>query len=145
MQPLDPQQPSDSGQTPQPPQVPQSPYGAPQSPYNAPQPPSPPPSQSPYGGPQQMGGGPAQIPGADKKIPAALCGILLNGLGIHKFILGYNTEGIIMLVAYIGGFFLCGIPTAIVAIIGIVEGIIYLTKTDEQFVNEYITNKKPWF
>ncbi len=70
---------------------------------------------------------------------------MLNGLGVHKFILGYNTEGIIMLVAFFAGFILCGIPSAIVAIVGIVEGIIYLTKSDEQFVQEYIVNKKPWF
>lgn len=30
-----------------------------------------------------------------KKIAAGICGILLGGLGIHKFILGYSTEGII--------------------------------------------------
>src|SRR6185369_5068383 len=44
--------------------------------------------------PQQQG---AQIPGADKKIAAGLCGILLGGLGIHKFILGYQQDGIILL------------------------------------------------
>ena len=33
-------------------------------------------------------------PGADKKIAAGVCGILLGALGIHKFILGYNTQGI---------------------------------------------------
>ena len=38
-----------------------------------------------------------KIPGADKKLAAGLCGILLGGLGIHKFILGYQTEGIILL------------------------------------------------
>ncbi len=31
-----------------------------------------------------------QIPGADKKLVAGLCGILLGGFGVHKFILGYN-------------------------------------------------------
>jgi TM2 domain-containing membrane protein YozV len=99
--------------------------------------------------PQQQG---AQIPGADKKIAAGLCGILLGGLGIHKFILGYQQEGIILLsvslVAWIITFVTCGIGTPLVmvpAIIGIVEGIIYLTKSDEDFVNTYIVNKKPWF
>lgn len=84
-------------------------------------------------------------PGAEKKIAAGICGILLNGLGIHKFILGYTTEGIIMLATYIVGLFLCGIPSIAVAIIGIVEGVIYLTKSDEEFSNTYIINKKPWF
>ena len=30
-------------------------------------------------------------------------------------------------------------------IIGLIEGIMYLTKSDEEFVNTYVTNKKPWF
>ena len=38
----------------------------------------------------------AQIPGADKKILAGILGIVLGGLGVHKFILGYNQEGAIM-------------------------------------------------
>jgi TM2 domain-containing membrane protein YozV len=83
--------------------------------------------------------------GADKKLPAGICGILLGWLGIHKFILGYQTEGIIMLVAGIVGWFLCGLPTLVVSVIGIVEGIMYLTKSDQEFVQTYIQNKKPWF
>lgn len=74
--------------------------------------------------------------GADKKIAAGICGILLGGFGVHKFILGYTTEGIIQLVL---GF--CGVGY----IIGLVEGIIYLTKSDEDFVRTYIQNKKGWF
>ncbi|HWN08368.1 MAG TPA: NINE protein [Pyrinomonadaceae bacterium] len=76
--------------------------------------------------------------GADKKIAAGICGILLGGLGVHKFILGYTTEGIIQLVI---GVVTCGIG----GIIGLVEGIIYLTKSDEEFVRTYIQNKKGWF
>ena len=83
--------------------------------------------------------------GADKKIAAGIVAILLGGLGIHKFILGYTNEGVIMLVVQIIGWFLCGIPSIVVSVIGIVEGIMYLTKTDEDFVNTYIRNKKPWF
>ncbi|MBC7515215.1 MAG: TM2 domain-containing protein [Alkalinema sp. FL-bin-369] len=79
----------------------------------------------------------SNIPGADKKVTAGICGILLGGFGIHKFILGYNTEGIIMLV----GFFL---SFGLVSILGLIEGIIYLTKSDEEFVETYINNKKGW-
>ena len=39
-----------------------------------------------------------KIPGADKKIAAGICGILIGGLGVHKFILGYTKEGIIQIV-----------------------------------------------
>ena len=84
-------------------------------------------------------------PGAEKKIAAGICGILLGGLGVHKFILGYTTEGVIMLVGYLVGIFLCGIPSVVLAIIGIVEGIIYLTKSDEEFSQTYVVGKKTWF
>lgn len=76
--------------------------------------------------------------GAEKKIAAGICGILLGGLGVHKFILGYTKEGIIQLIVSI---VTCGIGS----IIGLIEGIIYLTKSDEEFVRTYIQNKKGWF
>jgi len=63
---------------------------------------------------------------------------LMGSLGIHKFILGYTKEGIIQIIISICT---CGIG----GIIGFIEGIIYLTKSDEDFVNTYITNKKGWF
>ena len=50
-----------------------------------------------------------------------------------------------MLVVGLLGFALCGIPSSIVGIIGIIEGILYLTKSDEEFVATYITGNKPWF
>ena len=72
----------------------------------------------------------------NKKIIAGVLAIALGGLGIHKFILGYTQEGIIQLL--IG---LCGIGY----IIGIIEGIIYLTKSDEEFYQTYQVGKKGWF
>ncbi len=96
--------------------------------------------------------GMAKQAGADKKLAAGLCGILLGGFGVHKFVLGYQNEGIIMLSIYLVGLVLtmvtCGLAVPIplaVNIIGLVEGIIYLTKSDEEFVQTYIINKKPWF
>jgi TM2 domain-containing membrane protein YozV len=77
--------------------------------------------------------------GAEKKIAAGICGILLGCLGVHKFILGYTKEGVIMLLI---GIFTCG---SISGIIGLIEGIIYLTKSDEEFVQTYVQNKKGWF
>jgi TM2 domain-containing membrane protein YozV len=79
-----------------------------------------------------------KLPGADKKIVAGICGILLGGFGVHKFILGYTNEGIIQIVITV---LTCGMG----GIVGIVEGIIYLTKSDEDFVRTYIQNKKGWF
>ena len=77
---------------------------------------------------------------------------MLGGLGIHKFVLGYTQEGVILLSVYlvsiILAFVTCGIGLPLVfvpSVIGIIEGIMYLTKSDEEFVQTYILNKKPWF
>jgi len=75
--------------------------------------------------------------GENKKLLAGLLAILIGGLGIHKFILGYTKEGVIQILLNI----LCGVG----AIIGLIEGIIYLTKSDEEFYNTYQVGKKPWF
>ncbi len=77
-----------------------------------------------------------------KKIAAGICGILLGCLGIHKFVLGYTTEGLIMLLVSI---LTCGIGALVMEVIGLVEGIIYLTKTDAEFHNTYMVGQKGWF
>jgi TM2 domain-containing membrane protein YozV len=79
---------------------------------------------------------------ASKKLAAGICGILIGALGIHKFILGYSKEGLIMLLVSI---LTCGFGAPVIGIIGLIEGIIYLTKSDEEFVSTYITSKKGWF
>ncbi len=76
--------------------------------------------------------------GADKKLVAGILGILVGSLGVHKFVLGYTTEGLIQIAITI---VTCGIG----GIVGLIEGIIYLTKSDEDFVRTYIQNKKGWF
>jgi TM2 domain-containing membrane protein YozV len=88
-------------------------------------------------------------PRARNKIPAGICGILLGCLGIHKFILGYNTAGIIMLlVSVVAPIVTCGfgiLGTSVMSILGLVEGIIYLTKSDADFVKTYVDGKREWF
>lgn len=81
----------------------------------------------------------------NKKVLAGILGIIFGCIGVHKFILGYNKEGMILLVLGILGFLTCGITSGISYVIGLVEGIIYLSKSDEEFYNTYQTNKKPWF
>jgi len=73
----------------------------------------------------------------NKKVVSGVFAILLGSLGIHKFYLGYTKEGVIQL--FLG--LMCGIG----GLIGIVEGIIYLTKTDEDFYQTYQVGKKGWF
>jgi TM2 domain-containing membrane protein YozV len=79
---------------------------------------------------------------AGKKLAAGICGILLGQLGIHKFILGLTTPAIIMLLVTL---LTCGIGWPVMHIIGIIEGILYLTKSDEEFYRLYAVEKKGWF
>ena len=73
-----------------------------------------------------------------KRVVAGVLAILLGSLGVHKFVLGYTQAGIIQIII---SFISCGILT----IIPFIEGIIYLTKADEEFVYTYQINKKEWF
>ncbi|WP_064966493.1 TM2 domain-containing protein [Tenacibaculum ovolyticum] len=77
-----------------------------------------------------------------KKVLAGVLAIVLGALGIHKFILGYTKEGVIML---LGTVLTCGFGSMVTGIIGLVEGITYLTKTDEEFIDTYQVNQKGWF
>jgi TM2 domain-containing membrane protein YozV len=92
----------------------------------------------------------------NKKIAAGICGLLLGGFGVHKYILGLNSAGTIMLCCTLGSWLITfatcgvggiiGIPVSLVmSIIGIVEGIIYLTKSDAEFYQLYVVQKKQWF
>ncbi|MCW5519005.1 NINE protein [Aureitalea sp. L0-47] len=86
----------------------------------------------------------------NKKLLAGLLAILVGYLGVHKFILGYNKEGFILLGGFVVGLltycFIIGIFIIMaVAIVPFIEGIIYLTKSDEDFYETYQANKKPWF
>jgi TM2 domain-containing membrane protein YozV len=74
----------------------------------------------------------------NKKVLAGIMGILFGGLGIHKFVLGYTQEGIIQIVVSI-------VTCGIFSIVGFIEGIIYLTKSDEEFYQTYQVGKKGWF
>ena len=92
-----------------------------------------------------MGGpsGPsAPRPDEGKRVAAGICAILIGSLGIHKFILGLNTAGLIMLLVSL---LTCGIGAIPMHIIAVIEGIIYLSKTDEDFYQTYIVGKKEWF
>jgi len=85
---------------------------------------------------------PAADPRASNKIPAGICGILLGGLGVHKFILGYTGAGLVMLLVTL---LTCGLAYPLMHLIGLIEGIIYLCKPDEEFVRVYVDGKKEWF
>ena len=107
------------------------------------------------------------------KVVAGILALIFGGLGIHKFYLGHTTEGIIhLLIFYIGMlplfpifmeliiqedifpqavlfFIVITLPifigTLAISIIAIIEGIIYLIKSDENFNQTYVIGQKKWF
>jgi TM2 domain-containing membrane protein YozV len=76
------------------------------------------------------------IPGS-KRTTAGILAILVGGLGVHRFYMGDTKGGVIRLLLALA----CGVS----GIIGLIEGIIYLTKTDEEFKEIYEDGKKEWF
>mgnify|MGYP002523676882 CR=1 FL=1 len=87
--------------------------------------------------PQQMNTEPTR-----DKLVAGLLAIFLGSLGIHKFYLGYTKSGIVMLLVSLLTF---GIGAFVMEVIGLIEGILYLTKSDAEFYQTYVQNKKEWF
>ena len=81
-----------------------------------------------------------------KKTTAGVLGIFFGAFGAHKFVLGYTKEGLIYLgVSILGGIITCGGALAVTSIMALIESIMYLTKTPEEFKTMYIDNKKGWF
>jgi TM2 domain-containing membrane protein YozV len=79
---------------------------------------------------------------ASNKIPAGICAILLGSLGVHKFILGYTGAGLVMLLVTLLS---CFMLSPLMHLFGLIEGIIYLCKSDEEFVRLYVQGRKEWF
>ncbi|MEG1624267.1 MAG: TM2 domain-containing protein [Raoultibacter sp.] len=131
------QQPSDNQVPFQTPPVP--PYG--KSQYSQ-VPPQTPPQQTYYQQPYYQ---PQYVQTKDH-VAAGLLAIVFGSLGIHKFYMGYNTAGFIMLaVTIIGSIVTFGLAGAVMALIGLIEGIVYLTKSQSDFEQVYVFNKREWF
>lgn len=115
-------------------------------------PPPPPAPQAPVAGqgyapppPPPPGYAPTPTPvgsGEKSKVAAGILAILLGALGVHKFYLGYTKEGLILLAVSVISF---GMLAWVSSIIGLIEGIIYLTKTDADFYATYVAGRKAWF
>ena len=103
------------------------------------------PAYTPQTGPPvyQQPGSPAEA--SSNRVSIGICAIFLGWLGIHKFMLGFTTPAIVMLVVGLVGGCFYGMGTIVMGVIGIIEGITYLTKTDAQFHQDYVVNKKQWF
>jgi TM2 domain-containing membrane protein YozV len=86
-----------------------------------------------------------------RKIPAGIAGIVLGAFGVHKFIMGFPRAGMTMLgitaACWLLGFLhfpFVGLIGGAVALLGFVEGIIYLVKNDHDFYRDYNINRQEW-
>jgi TM2 domain-containing membrane protein YozV len=77
-----------------------------------------------------------------KRIVAGILGILRGIFGVHKFYLGFTATGLIMLLVSVLSVFTLA---PVMAIIGFVEGILYLLKSDREFYREYVVRRRNWF
>lgn len=92
---------------------------------------------------------PADVSG--KKIAAGICGILVGTFGVHKFVAGLTAGGVTMLCISLCCLvlwpFTCvsifALP--VMHIIGMIEGILYLSKSDAEFYNLYMVQRRQWF
>ena len=77
----------------------------------------------------RQSGGSASGGSNKDRTTAGIFALLLGGLGAHKFYLGKPLQGVL---------YILFIWTFIPAIIGFIEGILYLTKSDEEFQRKYV-------
>ena len=91
-----------------------------------------------------VGGAAVGQVGEKNKIAAALLAFFLGGFGVHKFYLNMSGAGVIMLLCGTIGWLLI-LPGIAVWVIAFVEFIIYLTKSDQQFYQDYVVGKRTWF
>lgn len=73
-----------------------------------------------------------------KRVLCGVLGILIGGLGIHRFVLGDTKGGLLRILITV---VTCGFGS----VLGLIEGILYLTKSDEEFVRVYQVEGKEWF
>ena len=82
---------------------------------------------------------------AKSHVVAGILALFFGLLGIHKCYMGFITEGFVMLGAtIIGSLLTFGAVAFIVQLIAVVEGLIYLIKTQNQFDLDYVYGNRRW-
>ena len=69
---------------------------------------------------------------------AAVLGLILGGLGIHNFYLGYSSKGFIQIVLFFMGIISFGLTTFISVIWGIVDALLILTGSIERDGDDHL-------
>ncbi len=81
-----------------------------------------------------------------KRIIAAVVAIFVGAFGIHKFVIGDARQGLIRLgLLFAAMVVTLGLGGIVLMIIGIIEGVIYLTSSDADFIRVYQEGHKAWF
>jgi TM2 domain-containing membrane protein YozV/cold shock CspA family protein len=81
---------------------------------------------------------------SQNRIAAALLAWFLGWLGIHKFYLGKTSAGFIMMACGTVGWLLV-LPGLGICLVALIEAIIYLSKSDQQFYQDYVVGDRAWF
>ena len=93
-----------------------------------------------------MSPAPAVPPNAADRNVAAVLAILFGAFGVHKFYLRYYVPACLMLgITLLGGFVDLPLASWAVWIVAIIEGILYLSKSQAQFYQTYVVNRREWF
>lgn len=79
------------------------------------------------------------------RIVACVLAFLFGVFGIHKFYLGYKRAGIIMFAVSVIGYWFFGIHGCVIYFVAVLEGIIYICKTDDEFYDTYVAHERDWF
>ncbi len=93
-------------------------------------------NQYAYGAPQPQGVFDAGPSGKSRGL-AGLFAILFGALGVHYFYIGKTTGGLVFLLVTLLS---CGILGAVVGLIALIQGIIFLTQTQEEFERKYVNS-----
>jgi len=78
------------------------------------------------------------------RIIAALLAIFGGVLGLQKFYLGYMGTGFLIAFLTICFWWLAMLPVLAAAGLGVIEGLIYLTMSNETFEQRYLKGRRRW-
>ncbi|HEY1378328.1 MAG TPA: GYF domain-containing protein [Gemmataceae bacterium] len=79
---------------------------------------------------------------SNRQLAVGLTALFGGALGLHRFVLGDTTGGIIRLLVSVLGF---GVGWIVMLVIGMIEGVKYLRLSDEEFYETYVVGRKAWF